>query len=238
MVTTKSGNQYGEDALGAKEKLVIDIKEIVSNIRITEVRMFNQGIDVNHGDIKNMYEKYYQLCCTIIENDDIDKEIESKFNDAREKIDIMFKYSKLIMIIEQYLEKRTWSYNDVLMIDEKLPDLKAISFKYPYIITDVDKLIERVDRMKSSIDFTKSAESTSITSENRRSINDNNNVPLLDAINRQQVPSTSSNDQYRNDQPQRLWWDYGNDINTWSGGVKVAAKKLTMYNGEPLDYHY
>ncbi|KAH9418958.1 hypothetical protein DERP_011051 [Dermatophagoides pteronyssinus] len=234
---TKPGGQNGDKAGSTKGNLVVEIKELVSSIRITEVRMFNQGIDVNHGDIKNMYEKYYQLCCTIIENDNIDKEIESKFNDAREKIDIMFKYSKLIMIIEQYLEKRTWTYNDVLMIDEKLPDLKAISFKYPYIITDVDKLIERIDRMKSSIDFTKSAESTSITSENRRSINDNNNVPLLDAINRQQVPSTSSNDQYRNDQPQRLWWDYGNDINTWSGGVKVAAKKLTMYNGEPLDYH-
>lgn len=80
----------------------------------------------------------------LFKNDDIDKEIENRFNDARDKIDLMFKYSKLTAILEQYLEKRTWTYNEALIVDEKLPELKAISLKYSYIIPNVNKLNERI----------------------------------------------------------------------------------------------
>ncbi|KAH7643697.1 hypothetical protein HUG17_6059 [Dermatophagoides farinae] len=33
------------------------------------------------------------------------------------------------------------------------------------------------------------------------------------------------------------WWDYNQYQTNWSGGAKVAAKKLEKFNGDPLAYH-
>ncbi|KAH9497448.1 hypothetical protein DERF_013441 [Dermatophagoides farinae] len=36
---------------------------------------------------------------------------------------------------------------------------------------------------------------------------------------------------------QYYWWDYNQYQTNWSGGAKVAAKKLEKFNGDPLAYH-
>ncbi|XP_046915694.2 uncharacterized protein LOC124496238 [Dermatophagoides farinae] len=67
----------------------------------------------------------------------------------------------------------------------------------------------------------------------------NNPQPSSSSYNSYQHPNVPyyHNDQYYYYNDQAFWWDYNQYQTNWSGGAKVAAKKLEKFNGDPLAYH-
>ncbi|KAH7637412.1 hypothetical protein HUG17_7618 [Dermatophagoides farinae] len=67
----------------------------------------------------------------------------------------------------------------------------------------------------------------------------NNPQPSSSSYNSYRHPNVPYyyNGQYYYYNDQAYWWDYNQYQMNWSGGAKVAAKKLEKFNGDPLAYH-
>ncbi|OTF80323.1 hypothetical protein BLA29_011249, partial [Euroglyphus maynei] len=117
---------------------------------MTEIRLLKQLQRIEHVEIQGLSDQYYHTCCAIIENGQVSKENEAQFEESRTKVDMVYKYSDRISMVEKCLEKSTLTNDDIGRIDAKLTELRHMELTYPHISCKIDEIVNRYNCMKAN----------------------------------------------------------------------------------------